>query len=180
MDEILARVAWAAAIVLSGFAAYRTLNRFLLWRLKKRSLGLEKWRPGIPAILYFTTPDCQPCKTQQRPALRKLSEQLEGRVQVIHVDATQHPDLADYWGVLTVPTTFVIDSKGQPRGMNHGVASAEKLHGQLEAAEGQSLLSSANRHPSRLSFRAGNKTSTRRRSEASEESLSAGLPNDHV
>ncbi|MEX2160528.1 MAG: thioredoxin family protein [Anaerolineales bacterium] len=137
MDEILLRAALAVCIALAGLAAYWALNRLLLWRIKKKPLGLEDLRPGKPAILYFTTPDCQPCKTQQRPALAKLEERLQGAVQVIQVDATQRTDLADYWGVLTVPTTFIIDSHGRPRGVNHGVASAEKLQRQLEQTEGK-------------------------------------------
>jgi thioredoxin-like negative regulator of GroEL len=106
---------------------------------------LEQQRPGVAAILYFTTPTCQPCKTVQRPALRKLGELLGDRLQIVQVDATDRPDLADYWGVLSVPTTFIIDSKGQPRRMNHGVASAQKLLRQLESIEGRILLNQSRR-----------------------------------
>lgn len=143
MNEFLLRAAFALIIALAGLAAYWALNRFLLWRLKKRPLGLEELQPGTLGILYFTTPDCQPCKTLQRPALQKLSEQLGGRLQILQVDATQRPDLADYWGVLSVPTTFIIDAYGQPRGINHGVASAEKLLRQLQAVD-PSLAQRAN------------------------------------
>jgi thioredoxin 1 len=139
MNDLLLRAAFTLAIALVGLAAYWALNRFLLWRLKKRPMGLEQLQPGMPGILYFTTPDCQPCKTVQRPALQKLNEQLAGHLQVIQVDATEHPELADYWGVLSVPTTFLIDSKGQPRRVNHGVTTAEKLLRQLEAIEGHPL-----------------------------------------
>jgi len=38
--------------------------------------------------------------------------------------------------VLSVPTTFIIDSQGRPRRVNHGVASAEKLLNQIEEVEG--------------------------------------------
>jgi hypothetical protein len=44
--------------------------------------------------------------------------------------------VADYWGVLSAPTTFIIDARGQPRAVNHGLASMEKLLRQLEASEG--------------------------------------------
>jgi thioredoxin 1 len=136
MEELALRALWAAGIVLGGLAAYWLLNRVILLRLSNRARGLEGFTPGKPAVLYFTTPQCIPCKTQQRPALAKLTEQVGSQVQIIQVDATEHPDLADYWGVLSVPTTFIIDSKGQPRGINHGVASTEKLLKQLEDANG--------------------------------------------
>lgn len=139
MDELALRALWAVGITLGGLAAYWVLNRVFLRRMRGRTLGLESLEPGVPAILYFTTPDCVPCKTQQRPALHALAEQLGAQVQIVQVDATERPELADYWGVLTVPTTFIIDGEGQPRGINHGVASAEKLLSQLETVEGRKL-----------------------------------------
>ncbi len=51
---------------------------------------------------------------------------------MIEVDASARPEIAQEWGVLSVPTTFVIAANGQPRYVNHGVASAEKLIQQLE------------------------------------------------
>jgi len=136
--DILLRTLWAAGIAAVLFAVYWLGNRVILARVRARRLGLESLKPGVPAVLYFTTPACVPCKTMQRPALARLRERLGAGVQVIEIDASARPDLADYWGVLTVPTTFIIDSKGRPRCVNHGVASAEKLQRQIEAAEGSS------------------------------------------
>ncbi len=75
----------------------------------------------------------------QRPALNKLSELMGDGLQILSFNANKQTELADYWGVLSVPTTFVIDSRGRPRGVNHGTASAEKLLRQLEQAEGKTL-----------------------------------------
>jgi hypothetical protein len=61
---------------------------------------------------------------------------MGGLIQVIEVDAAAQPELADYWGVLSVPTTFIIDARGRPRRVNHGVASAEKLERQIEEVDG--------------------------------------------
>lgn len=135
MQTLLIRLGLALAIGLLGWLLYVGWRRLQLARLRAPKLGLETWHAGGPAILYFTTPDCVPCKTQQQPELRKLTEQLEGTLQVIQIDATQHPKVADYWGVLSVPTTFVINSQGQARAMNPGVASAAKLLSQLQQAE---------------------------------------------
>lgn len=71
----------------------------------------------------------------QRPALARLQERLGEAIQVVEIDAAAQPRLADYWGVLSAPTTFIIDSRGRPRRVNHGVAGAEKLEKQIEEVE---------------------------------------------
>jgi thioredoxin 1 len=134
-SEVILRLLAAGAIILAGAGLYLAWKRILLARMRGKDLGLESLKPGVPAVLYFTTPDCIPCKTYQRPELMKLQAELGRDLQVIEIDATERPDLADYWGVLSVPTTFIIDSKGQPRGMNFGTASAAKLYQQLREVE---------------------------------------------
>ena len=51
---------------------------------------------------------------------------------MIEIDATERPDLAKVWGVMTVPTTFVLDAGGEARYVNNGVARAEKLLEQIQ------------------------------------------------
>ncbi len=133
--EFLVRAVWALVIAGILVGLYWVLNWVILSRAKSKRLGLDTIRPGVPTILYFTTPTCVPCKTTQRPALDRLQEELGSSIQVIEVDASVHSEVADYWGVLSVPTTFIIDSKGRPRRINHGVASTEKLHMQLKEVE---------------------------------------------
>lgn len=139
MNPILVRTLLAIGLIVLAVLAYTLANRLILRRAGKMRLGLEDFTPGKAAILYFTMPGCVPCQTTQKPALARLKEITGGRVQVIEVDAMQRPDLAESWGVLSVPTTFVIDSKGEPRRVNHGVALAEKLLEQLEQVEDRPL-----------------------------------------
>lgn len=130
---MLERLLLAAGLALLGLITYRGINWLLVRRRARTILGLERYEPGRPTILYFTTPGCAPCLTVQRPALQELEERYDGGLQVLQVDATEEPELADRWGVLSVPTTFLIDAQGQARGVNHGVARASKLLRQLEA-----------------------------------------------
>ncbi len=133
--EIFERSAVALGLVLFGVGLYWAWNRWRILRLRHPGNvlpGLEDLRPGIPAILYFTTPDCIPCRTLQAPALQALLNEYNAHLQVIEVNAAASPKIADYWGVLSVPTTFLIDPLGQPRRVNNGVASGEKLREQLE------------------------------------------------
>ena len=129
--DILARSLITLFLIALGIGLYYLTNRVILARVRGRRLGLESLRPGIPAILYFTSPTCAPCKTVQRPELARLQDMMGDQVQFIQVDCTERPDLATFWGVLSVPTTFIIDAKGQPRGVNHGVARAKQLYQQI-------------------------------------------------
>lgn len=144
--DVLTRLLLALGIGLILLALYGVINRMLLARLRGRRLGIESLRPGIPAILYFTAPYCMPCKTIQRPALERLQQNLGKNLQVIEIDASARPELADYWGVLSLPTTFIIDRHGRPRRINHGVASAEKLFRQLVEIDQEKHLFAAIRN----------------------------------
>jgi thiol-disulfide isomerase/thioredoxin len=124
-SELFIRLIWAVAIIIAGLALYRLVSRLTVSRVQAKTHSLV--RPGTPAILYFTTPDCAPCKTIQRPALRSVQNRLGDRLQVIEVNAYEQPELAKEWGVLSVPTTFIIDASGRPRHVNHGVTLADRL-----------------------------------------------------
>ena len=142
MNPVLMRALLAFGFALLGVGLYWLVNRIILSRASNKIPGLEKFRPGKPAILYFTMEGCVPCRTTQRPALEKLSSLMGDEVQMIEVDVVERQDLANSWGVLSVPTTFVIDPQGRPRRVNHGVTLAEKLLDQLEQVSGHRWVNS--------------------------------------
>lgn len=129
--DILLRLIVSLAIIGAGLGLYWLNNRLMLNRAPTDTLGSSIGRMGKPVILYFTTPTCVPCRTVQRPALGEIKQMLGEKLEVVEIDATKQPDLAQRWGVLSVPTTFVIDSRGQARHVNHGVARTDKLLKQL-------------------------------------------------
>jgi thiol-disulfide isomerase/thioredoxin len=125
--DIFTRLLWAAGIIGIGLSLYGLANRLVLARASTQIHRLEGHHPGIPTLLYFTTPTCAPCKTVQRPAIEHLKQLLGKSLQVIEVDASLQTELAAQWGVLSVPTTFILDRQGLPRHVNHGIATADKL-----------------------------------------------------
>ncbi len=131
-SEILLRFASAIGIIFLGVGAYWLANQFLLSRAKSSVNSLLDPLPNKPVIVYFTTPDCAPCKTVQRPALEKLTSLLGEKLHVVEIDATERPDLAKTWGVMSVPTTFLLNSRGEARYVNNGVARVEKLMEQIQ------------------------------------------------
>jgi thiol-disulfide isomerase/thioredoxin len=128
--EILSRVLWTLALIAAGIASYALLNRFLLWRATRQA-PLPAPAAGRLRILYFTTPDCVPCKTIQRPALQQVLQTLGNRLEVLEINTYEQPDLARQWGVLSVPTTYILDAQGKPRHVNHGVTVAQRLIAQI-------------------------------------------------
>lgn len=131
--DILLRLGLALGIIGLGIFAYWCINQRLLLKAKNNALSLFSHLPNKPVIVYFTTPDCAPCKTIQRPALYKLSGLMGDKLQVIEIDATERPDLAKQWGVMSVPTTFLLNASGEARYVNNGVARVEKLMAQLQS-----------------------------------------------
>ena len=131
--EILLRLLVALAIIGFGLLTYWWMNQRMLGRAQSNGPTLIGTLPHKPVIVYFTTPDCVPCKTIQRPALNQLSNVMGDKLAVIEIDATQRPDLASEWGVYSVPTTFLLNARGEARYVNNGVARIEKLIEQLQS-----------------------------------------------
>ncbi len=127
------RSALAVGIIVAGLVAYWWINQRLLVRAQNNISTLFDTLPNKPVIVYFTTPDCAPCKTVQRPAIQKVTTLLGENIQVVEIDATERPDLAKTWGVMSVPTTFLLDAHGEARYVNNGVTRAEKLMEQLQS-----------------------------------------------
>jgi thiol-disulfide isomerase/thioredoxin len=128
---ILLRSLLAIGIIVVGMSVYWLVNQRLLVRARNNVFSLFSTFPNKPVLVYFTTPTCAPCKTVQRPAIDKIVKLLGEKLQVVEIDATARPDLARTWGVMSVPTTFLLDSRGEARYVNNGVARAEKLMEQI-------------------------------------------------
>jgi thiol-disulfide isomerase/thioredoxin len=138
---MLERTEIAIALVIVGFLVYQVLRRNHIRKTASTSSHdpiLSDLKPGVPAIVYFTTPGCIPCVTQQQPALERLQTQLGDGIQVIRIDACEQSEVADRWGVFSAPTTFVLDNRKQVRDVNYGVADTPKLLRQLNALQARS------------------------------------------
>ncbi|MBI5954140.1 MAG: thioredoxin family protein [Chloroflexi bacterium] len=131
-SDILLRSLLAIGIIVVGMGTYWLVNQRLLTRARNNVFSLFTAFPNKPVLVYFTTPTCAPCKTIQRPAIDQIARLLGEKLHVVEIDATERPDLAKTWGVMSVPTTFLLDSRGEARYVNNGVARAEKLMEQIQ------------------------------------------------
>ena len=120
-DRLLAFSLVAAVLAVSWAGlAWRS------WRFRRRTAA-DMLVDGRPLVLAFSTPDCVPCKTIQKPALEELQRRYQDRVNIREVDALAQPELAGRFGILTVPSTVVVGATGVVLAINHGAADWEKL-----------------------------------------------------
>jgi len=126
------RLAALAIAVLIGVGIWVASKAYRAWLARSSraddaltNLGLP--HDNRPVVLGFTGDYCLPCKTQQHPALERLRAQLDTALHVLEVDALEHADLARRYGVLTVPTTVVLDGSHRVVAINYGVTPTEKL-----------------------------------------------------
>lgn len=125
-------------IVLAGVAAFAAL--WLAWLgvkgLLRRSVRGDRDArgDGRPALLYFSSAGCAPCRWQQAPIVDSLRRTLGDRVRFEEVDAVANPELARRYKVLTLPTTVVVAPNGEVVAINYGVAQAGRLSEQLARA----------------------------------------------
>lgn len=127
-------------VALGGYWLYRLLNgRRALQKLRGDSDSpAAKFFPNYqlnkPGIVLFTADYCGPCKHRQRPNIQKVIAHFgESTIQFIMVDVDELPEVANRWGVMSLPTTVILDKDGKPIHINHGVTEQETLQKQLQS-----------------------------------------------
>ncbi len=61
----------------------------------------------VPVLLDFTASWCGPCQ-QIAPLIDELSSEMDGRAKVYKVDVDNNSELAQQYGVMSVPTLMLI------------------------------------------------------------------------
>jgi len=82
-----------------------------------------QYRGGLPAIVDFYADWCGPCK-MVTPILEKLSAEYEGKINIYKVDTDKEQELAQAFGIMTIPSLLFIPQKGEPQ-MARGALSRE-------------------------------------------------------
>jgi thioredoxin-like negative regulator of GroEL len=136
LETRLIALGMVAAVALLIWLAVEARRRLTLARVRSTA-------NGAPTLLYFSTQSCVQCRTRQWPAIEQAIASLEADVVVQKVDALAELELADTWGVLTVPTTVVLDPSGKARAVNYGLAEASKLTKQLAQAGARAVAAPA-------------------------------------
>jgi thioredoxin 1 len=129
---MLDRIAVAIGLVILGIAAYRLLLLAQQRTVSRRAQSGE--RVERATLLVFTSPTCAPCKLQQVPIINRLLVEWSDRIEVRLIDVTEQPDVAQQYGVWSLPTSIVLKADRSVVAINQGVAHEKKLREQFEQA----------------------------------------------
>lgn len=91
---------------------------------------------GRRTVVAFSTPSCAACHVAQSPAIERARTELAGgNIRRIDVDTARQPGAARAFGILTVPSTVVIDAEGtRVIAVNQGFTPSARLVAQLQLA----------------------------------------------
>ncbi len=134
---MLERTLWLATFALLLTGGVLLWRRYLEQQTRRLAFAqIPSELAGLPlasgpAVLYFTTATCAQCRFQQTPALAAVQQQRHA-LQVLKLDAVEHQRLANIYHIMTVPTTVVLDGQRRPVAINHGLATVERLLGQID------------------------------------------------
>lgn len=93
--------------------------------LTEETFKAEVLESSIPVLVDFWAPWCGPCQ-MMGPVIDELSSELEGKVKVCKVNVDENPDLAQQYGIMSIPN-FILFKGGEPAGQQIGGVPKETL-----------------------------------------------------
>ena len=129
---MLERVLVTIGVVIAGIVAYRVLLLVQQRQVSRRAQAGDG--QSRATLLVFTSPTCAPCKLQQLPIVNRLLADWSDRIDVRVIDVTEQPEVAQQYGVWSLPTTIVLKADRSVVAINQGVAHEKKLRAQFEQA----------------------------------------------
>ncbi len=93
-----------------------------------------KFKGDKPAVVDFYATWCGPCKALG-PVFEDLAKEYEGRVDFYKVDIDKEMELAQAFGIRSVPTLLLIPSDGMPS-MSAGVPPKTALKSAIDSMIG--------------------------------------------
>lgn len=78
-----------------------------------------------PVLVDFFATWCGPCRMLS-PVLEQVAEEMSGKVKVCKVDIDRSPDIAQRYGIMSVPTLAVFEN-GQVKARAVGVQPKQRI-----------------------------------------------------
>lgn len=87
----------------------------------------------VPVVVDVWAPWCGPCRAM-KPAIEKLGQEYEGRVDLLEVNADENSELVQKLKVFSLPTVLVFQG-GEEKARRMGAQNEGALRSLFEAAE---------------------------------------------
>ena len=116
--------------------AVRTSDRTAASGQRARALRAAGAVDGAVTVLHFSASWCGPCAAVRRVVSTVVTdlESAGHRVSDVEVDMDENPQLARDFGVMSLPTTFVLDGAMRERSRASGVPSSKDLRAAVLSA----------------------------------------------
>jgi thioredoxin-like negative regulator of GroEL len=138
--DIISRIL-ASVIIISVFVlavkSYGTFTRMRVRTRYRKKQSALLFKTGSPVLIYFWASHCAQCKPQERQIEQAQALlQRSGRTLKVHkFNALEEQKLAKTMNVLTVPTTVMLNSKGNVTTWNPGLTQADAIIKQFLALQ---------------------------------------------
>jgi thioredoxin 1 len=96
----------------------------------EKALARAAEEARIPRLLDLGSDRCIPCK-EMAPILEELRREYAGRAAVDFVDVWKHPEVAEKYEVLVIPTQIFFDREGRETWRHEGYLSREEIVAKL-------------------------------------------------
>ena len=129
----------SVGIFLAGYVIYRLVQYMQIKKAARNSDVPPGFIPGKTGVVVFSSPSCSVCKTVLMPTLTALKQLPEINIQVIELDVVQHATISKEWGIMSVPTMYILDVNGKPKFVNNGVMPQKRLYETILRIQGEAL-----------------------------------------
>ena len=102
------------------------------YRFTKENFNDEVIKSDVPVLVDFYADWCGPCKMMM-PVVEELAKTYEGKVKVGKVNVDEQGELAEEFGVMSIPA-FVVIKNGKVVDQALGAMAKAKLEAMLTGA----------------------------------------------
>ena len=99
-------------------------------KLTSENFGAEVLESDVRVLVDFYAIWCGPCR-MLAPIIEELAEELAGKVKVCKMDVDEDPELAEEYGVFSIPTLMVFKG-GKVTGAGTGFMPKEDILALIE------------------------------------------------